>query len=253
LAHDGEGFANTEVSRLLLGEVGWRPWLDLDAAPGIWAESWTRLLEAVRTGSPGNDEASYYAELERTGRGASFDALMAARVPAHAEGLAAVYDWSPVEHVVDVGGGTGTMLRMLLDAHAHLRGTLFDLPQVVAQVESGDRLDVVAGDVFETPLPRADAYLLSSIVHGWPDETAGRILERCAEAAGEAGRILLLEGLLAEPPTAAEASFDLFMLTLTGGRERTLDEFRRLAGAAGLELRRSIPLASGHALLELVR
>src|SRR6187401_1967059 len=56
-------YANTELSRLLLAEVGWRPWLDLDDAPGLWAGSWTRLLEAVRTGSSGRDEDSYYAEL----------------------------------------------------------------------------------------------------------------------------------------------------------------------------------------------
>ena len=61
------GYANTEISRLLIDEVGWRQWLDLDGAPGIWAESWTRLLEAVRAGSPGRDEDWYYAELARTG------------------------------------------------------------------------------------------------------------------------------------------------------------------------------------------
>ena len=45
-------YASTDVSRLLLDGAGWRSWLDLDGAPGVWAESWTRLLEGVRTGSP---------------------------------------------------------------------------------------------------------------------------------------------------------------------------------------------------------
>jgi hypothetical protein len=47
------GYANTEISRLLIDDFRWRQWLDLDNAPGIWAESWTRLLEAVRAGTPG--------------------------------------------------------------------------------------------------------------------------------------------------------------------------------------------------------
>jgi hypothetical protein len=42
------------------------------------------------------------------------------------------------------------------------------------------------------------------------------------------------------------------MLTLTGGRQRSLEDFRRLAGGAGLELRASDALPTGSSLLELV-
>jgi hypothetical protein len=251
-AEESGGYANTDLSLLLLDEGGWRPWLDLDDAPGIWAESWTRLLEAVRTGSPGRDEGWYYEELGRTGRAPSFDVLMAAQVRANAQQVAERYDWSSVAHVVDVGGGNGELLRILLAAHPHVRGTLFDLPQVVARVERADRLEVVAGDVFDDPLPSGDAYVLSQILHGWPDDRAAQILARCAEAGADGARVLLVEGLVSEPPTADEAGFDLFMLTLSGGRERTLDEFRRLAESVGLALRSSQLLSTGSSLVELV-
>jgi 2,7-dihydroxy-5-methyl-1-naphthoate 7-O-methyltransferase len=244
-------YRNTEVSRLLTDEAGWRPWLDLDGAPGVWAESWTRLLQAIRTGSPGRDEAWYYAELAHTGRAASFDALMAAQVHANAQEIADRYEWTSVGHVVDVGGGTGEMLRTLLAAHPHLRGTLFDLPQVVADVEPGERLDVVPGNFLDEPLPRADAYVLSQILHGWPDEGAARILSRGAEAAGDDSRFLLVEGVLAERPTAEETGFDLFMLTLVGGRQRTLSEFLQLAESVGLTIRSSQVLSTGDSLVEL--
>jgi 2,7-dihydroxy-5-methyl-1-naphthoate 7-O-methyltransferase len=207
----------------------------------------------VRTGSPGRDEGWYYEELVRTGRAASFDALMAAHVRANAQQVTAAYNWGSVVHVVDVGGGTGVMLRALLAAHPHLRGTLFDLPQVVTSAERAERLDVVAGNVFEDSLPRGDAYVLSEILHGWPDDGAARILGRCAEAGGDAARILLLEGVIPDRPTADEASFDLFMLTLSGGRQRTLDEFRRLAESVGLAVRSSLLLATGTSLVELSR
>jgi hypothetical protein len=185
-AEEGGGYANTDLSRLLVDEAGWRSWLDLDDAPGVWAESWTRLLQGVRTGSPGRDERWYYQELARTGRAASFDALMAAQVRGNARQVADEYDWSAITHVVDVGGGTGGMLRTLLAAHPHLRGTLFDLPQVVAAVERVERMEMVAGSVFDDPLPRGEAYVLSQILHGWPDGGAAQILRRCAEAGGEA-------------------------------------------------------------------
>jgi 2,7-dihydroxy-5-methyl-1-naphthoate 7-O-methyltransferase len=246
-------YANTDVSRLLLDEIGWRPWLDLDEAPGLWAESWTRLLEGVRTGSPGRDEGWYYQKLVETGRAASFDALMARQAQPNAEQVAEAYDWSAVSHVVDVGGGTGAMLRTLLTAHPHLRGTLFDLPEVVAAAQRVDRLEVVAGDVFEDPLPRGDAYVLSQILHSWPDEIAAQLLTRCVEAGGDDVRILVVEGVVSDPPSASETSFDLFMFVLSGGRQRTLDEFARLAAAAGVELRSSQPLETGNVLLELGR
>jgi hypothetical protein len=250
-AEENGAYGNTEVSRLLLDEGGWRPWLDLDDAPGIWAEAWSKLLEAVRTGTPGRDEDWYERELVRTGRAESFDALMAAQAQANAEEIAEVYDWSRVEHVVDVGGGTGTLLRTLLAAHPQLRGTLFDLPRVVAAAEPAERLETVAGSFFDDPLPRGDAYLLSQILHGFPDDAARQILRRCLEAGDAETRILLVEEVISEQPTAREASFDLFMFTLGGGRQRTLDEFRRLAEPVGLVLRSSLPLATANSLLEL--
>jgi 2,7-dihydroxy-5-methyl-1-naphthoate 7-O-methyltransferase len=250
-AEDDGAYANTDVSDLLLDEAGWRPWLDLDGASGIWAESWTRLLDAVRTGSPGRDDVWYCEELARTGTGASFDALMAAQVRANAEQVAEAYDWSAVEHVVDLGGGTGVMLRTLLTAHQHLRATLFDLPQVVESAEPAERLDVVAGNFFDDPLPPADAYVLSQILHGWPDERAAKILRRCTEAGSDNVRILIVEGVIPDQPTAGDASFDLFMLTLGGGRQRTLNEFRTLAESAGLKLTSSELLETGNSLVEL--
>lgn len=244
-------YANTEVSLQLRDEAGWRQWLDLDAAPGVWAESWTRLLPAVRTGSPGRDEAWYYEELARVGQGEAFDALMAVQVAANAEHLASAYDWSQVERVVDVGGGTGGLLRTLLAAQPHLHGVLFDQPQVVANAQPAERLETVAGDVMADDLPSGDVYVLSQILHGWPDSGAETVLARCVQAGGHGVRVVLLEGVLDEPPTAAQAGFDLFMLTLAGGRQRSLADFRRLAQAVGLDLHAAERLATGSSLLDL--
>jgi hypothetical protein len=115
-------------------------------------------------------------------------------------------------------------------------------------VEPAERLTIVPGNVFDDPLPAADVHVLSQIIHGWPDAGAAQILRRCAEATPW---ILLVEGVLPERPSAGDASFDLFMLTLTGGRQRTEAEFRRLVESVGLELRSTQALATGNSLIEL--
>ncbi len=249
--------ALNDVSRLLVEEAGWRPWLDLDGAPGIWTESWTKLLHAVRTGSPGADEDAFHERLAADPtRWDSFDELMAAQVSGTAAALASAYDWSPVEHVVDVGGGTGALLRELLHAHRHLRGTLLELPEVAAKArvtlaDAGldSRCDVVEGSYFDV-MPAGDVYCLSQILHGFPDEPAADLLRRCAEAGAPDTPILVLEGLL-DPDDAASTGFDLFMLTLGGGRQRTVDEFQALAGCAGLQLQSATRLDSGTDLVVL--
>ena len=131
---------------------------------------------------------------------------MARQVKANAVEVADLYDWSRVEHVVDVGGGTGEMLRTILGAPPHLRGTLFDLPRVVAVAEPAERVYTVGGDFFDDALPGGDAYVLSQILHGFPDDDAGRILGRCAEAGGADARILLVEEVITERPTAGEGA-----------------------------------------------
>ena len=250
-ARAADGYANNEVSLLLRDELGWRPWLDLDSVPAVWAESWSGLLTAVRTGSPGRDESWFYEELERTGHGESFDAQMAVEAASNGPSLAEQYDWSGVRHLVDVGGGTGVLAATILDAHPQLQATVFDQPQVVAHAVEHERLDFVAGDIFADALPRGDAYVLSRVLHGWPDDRAGEVLARCVESGGDGVRILVVDGLLSDPPAAREASFDLFMLTLVGGRQRTLDDFLRLGASCGLVLGRTFPLPSGSSLVEL--
>lgn len=249
--------ALNDLSRLLLDEAGWRAWLDLDGAPGVWTESWTRLLHAVRTGSSDADEQAFHTRLEaEPDRWDSFDELMAAQVAGTATALASAYEWSGAEHVVDVGGGTGTLLRELLRAHRHLRGTLLELPRVAAKARVAltaegltDRCEVVEGSHFDV-MPTGDTYCLSQILHGFPDAPAAQLLRRCAGAGGAETRILVLEGLL-DPDDATSTSFDLFMLTLGGGRQRTLDEFRALGRRAGLQLRSATRLESGTDLLVL--
>lgn len=90
--------------------------------------------------------------------------------------------------------------------------------------------------------------------HDWPDEQAMEILRRCAEAAGPAGRVVLVERVLDEQAPALEhVVMDLRMLVPFGSHERSAHEYAALAAATGLELRRVVPAGSGLSLVELIR
>jgi len=150
-------------------------------------------------------------------------------------------DWDNVHTVVDVGGGTGALLAEILRTHPTLTGTLVDLPRTVARAAQvfeaagvADRATTHAQS-FCDPLPAAaDLYLLKNLLADWPDAEASAILKRCAEAAGPAGRVVVLGGV--SPDDAPGSRSELLMLVLVGGKSRTLSEFRDLARRSGLEV-----------------
>lgn len=157
--------------------------------------------------------------------------------------------------VVDVGGGTGSLLAAILRARPTLRGVLVDLPRTVARsgeifqdADVAERVTTV-GQSFFDPLPAgADLYLLKSVPSDWPDREALAILRRCAEAARPAGRVLVLNGM--SPDEEGGPSPALLMMVLVGGRERSLAKFRELARAAGLEVHAAERQASGRFVVE---
>ena len=237
-------FALNEAARGLLGEANLLG-LDLDAFGGRMAYAWGTLLSAVRTGKPAYHEAfgaAFWDDLEaHPDLSARFDALMGPaghgtpdwRVLVHAA------DWDSIRTVVDVGGGTGALLAEILRARPEVRGTLVDLPRTVARSAEvfeaagvRDRVTTVAQSFFD-PLPSgSDLYVLKKVLGDWPDAEATAILRRCAEAARPSGRVVAFNG--AGP--GEEASEELLMMVLVGGRGRTLEEFRAMAGQAGLEV-----------------
>lgn len=156
-------------------------------------------------------------------------------------------DLSQRQVLVDVGGGRGTLLGELLEKAPAARGILFDLPHV-ADEQGGnlpERIDVVAGDFFESVPAGGDAYFLKHILHNWDDERATRVLQNCKAAKAEGGIVVVIDALL-YPDNRPDLArmMDLEMRVLCGGRERRKPEIRRLFGDAGLHLERAEELTT---------
>jgi hypothetical protein len=153
-----------------------------------------------------------------------------------AERLAAL-EWREDETVVDVGGGTGKLLRDLLERKPELRGIVFDLPEAGRhETALGDRITFVSGSFFEQ-VPEGDAYLLSKILHDWDDERAAAVLHTVRAAAPDEARLLVLDSVV--PPGNDPAGvkwLDLLMLVLQRGRERTESDWRALLDGAGFRI-----------------
>jgi len=249
----GEGLRDDHPGRA-------RRMLDVGSAVGRADLSFVHLLHSARTGEPAFPRQygrPFWDDLATDpARAASFDAQMAADVTADAPDIVAAYDWGSLGRVVDVGGGAGALLVAMLRAHPGLRGTVLDLPVAVAAAREAlaaaglaGRGDAVAGSFFEPLPPGAGGYVLSAIVHNWDDGGASAILRRCAEAAGTAGRVFVVEKIGAGGESI-RTGFDLRMLAYFGGRERTAAELTALAASAGLRRVATHP-AGAHTVLEL--
>ncbi len=166
---------------------------------------------------------------------AVFDAAMAGGRSNPAEELA-VLDWRDGEVVVDVGGGNGSLLRELLRRRPELRGIVLDLPETVRdETAFGDRLEFVPGDFFSA-VPPGDVYVLSGILHDWPDADAARVLATMRAAAPAHARLLINESVIRPGNDPDNAKWlDLLMLALAGGRERSEEQWRELLDGAGWE------------------
>lgn len=248
---DGRGaISNTPISDLLRRTQGSlrdqvrSSWQDV-----VW-DTYRRLPETLRTGEPAFDRAfgmpffDYLAAHPEIG--ARFDASMALMSMPENAALAAAYPFHGT--VVDVAGGRGGLISAILRKHGDVRGVLFDQAQVLQDVarllvaEQLDRCRLCPGDFFASVPAGGDVYVLKRIIHDWSDADAVRVLRVCGAALGANARVLVIDAVL-RPGNAPDPNkmLDVGIMALTGGRERTAEEFQRLFDAADLKLLRIIP------------
>ena len=228
-------FEHTDVSRKLL-EPGWSEFAHLFG--GVFFEA-TTDLDASTSAPPFPERfgAGFWEWLaQHPAERAAFDAAMAGERDGPAEGFAAL-EWRDGEVVVDVGGGNGALLVELIRRQPELRGIVLDLPETVRdEAALGDRIEFVAGDFFDS-VPPGDAYVLSGILHDWPDDDAARILRTIRRAASPHARLLINESVV-KPGNEADGAkwLDLLMLVLAGGRERHATQWRALLESEGFQV-----------------
>jgi hypothetical protein len=260
---DGHRFSLTELGQPLRADVpgSIRGWVRLSGRDYLW-RSWGNLTNAVRAGE--NSFRALYGtdvwawRVDHPEESALFDEAMRAATGSATAAILAAYDFGRFGTIVDVAGGSGTLLAAILAAHPQVRGVLFDQQHVVSGaapvLEAAgvlDRCEIVAGSFFTSVPEGADAYVLKWIIHDWEDEECVAILRTCREAMGPEAVVLVIERDLGPPNENPAAKIsDLNMLVMPGGRERTREEYAALFEQAGLRYVSTALATSGHAIIE---
>jgi SAM-dependent methyltransferase len=230
-------------------------------------QAWGDLMHTAKTGEtafehvfkmPGFEYLAQHPHKER-----AFSAAMASVTRTHNRAIVKTIPLSGARHIVDVGGAHGNLLTAILRRHKKLRGTLFDLPQVVAAApEAGfvsapeieARCELAGGDFFDSVPEGADAYVMKSILHDWDDDSSVKILANCRKAMAKDGRIFIVDYVIPKGNGPHPGKFmDVNMMALAGGKERTKEEFAALLKRARLKLSRVIPTDIPLSIVEAMR
>ncbi|KAM2276643.1 hypothetical protein ACFXTI_035047 [Malus domestica] len=243
-----KGYAQTPLSKRLLksGENSMAALILLESSPVMLAP-WHGLSARLRGNSNPSFEAVHGEDLwsfaaanpdhsKLINDAMACDARVA--VPAVIESCLEVF--KGLETIVDVGGGDGTTLRLLVETCPWIRGINFDRPHVVSVAHECDRIENVGGDFFYC-VPKADAAIIMWVLHDWGDDDCIRILKKCREAIpNDKGKVIIIEAVIEEDGKEdnkladVRLMLDMVMLAHTNtGKERTFKEWGYVLGQAG--------------------
>ena len=170
------------------------------------------------------------------------------------------YNFSSAKTIIDIGGGQGILLAMILSKHPHVKGKVFDLQHVVHGAKEiakeygvSERLDTVTGNFFESIPEGGDMYFLKSIIHNLSDDQCINLLRKIKSVIPEDGRILIFEPIIENNNQYSFAKlYDVQMLvSRNGGKERTRKEFEDIIFKSELKLNRIIQTAAPFSIIEL--
>ncbi|PGH15387.1 hypothetical protein AJ80_05571 [Polytolypa hystricis UAMH7299] len=261
-------YENNATSTLLLRDhwMQWHNWVDLygnqfyDMAKGI-----PESVQKTQTRSPAqinyDTDLNMFAYFNQQGWVPQLHRTLGGGATAQAPGILADYPWHEIasETVIDIGGGSGALIALLLRAHETMQGGIYDLPQVIDHAtpffhspegqfadlaERVPQENLIGGDFFKS-IPPSKVYTMKWTLHDWKEAEALTILRNIRKAIipGPKSRLVILESILADGRSSRLSRYaDMNMLIAIGGLERTENDWRDLADKSGWRIVRVMPL-----------
>ncbi len=228
-----------------------------------WNEkAWTCFIDSVRTGETPFKKAHGMPITDWLGKNPQAEKMLgeanALKAANSHRAIVDVYDFSGINTLTDVGGGFGVLIAEILSANPLMKGIVAEHPSIVQAAketirarEIQDRCEAVECDFFKEIPAGTDAYLMSHILHDWKDEECQVILKNCHNAMKPESKLLIVEMIIppGNGPSIAKL-LDLEMFVITGGRERTENEYKYLLESSGFKLSRIISTKEGISVIE---
>ncbi|KAK9067527.1 hypothetical protein SSX86_011638 [Deinandra increscens subsp. villosa] len=166
------------------------------------------------------------------------------------------------KQLVDVAGGLGANLELIVSKYPNIKGINFDLPHVIKDAPSKQGVEYVGGDMFQS-VPKGDVIFMKWILHDWNDSYCIKLLKNCWAALPDCGKVVVAEQVVPDPVSdnsysnevsKSATSNDMFMLIFSpGGKERTSTEYNVLAKEAGFTSMKTICRVSTLSIMEFYK
>ncbi|XP_047313635.1 caffeic acid 3-O-methyltransferase-like [Impatiens glandulifera] len=229
----------------------------------VLMESWYHLKDAVIDGGIPFNKAYGMTAFDYHGTDPRFNKVFNNGMSNHStitmKNILLTYTgFRGLSSLVDVGGGIGATLNMIISKYPSIKAINFDLPHVVHDAPPCSGIEHVGGDMFVS-VPKGDAIFMKWICHDWSDEHCLKLLKNCYDALPVNGKVILAECILPVAPDTSLATknvvhIDVIMLAHNpGGKERIQSEFEALANGAGFQGFKVVCCAYNTYIMELIK
>lgn len=230
----------------------------------VMMDMWYHLKDAVLEGGIPFEKAHGINSAEYLKKDARFCELFSSSMKSFnvtfMETILDIYDgFEGVKCLVDVGGGNGSILNMIITKYPAIKGINYDLASVVESSPSYPGIEHVAGDGFVTIPKGGDAIFMKWITHNWDDEHLLKLLKNCYEALPDNGKVIVVDMVVPETPETnvkAKSMLQnyLFMTSMSPqGKERTEKEFETLGKEAGFSHIRVACFVCNFSVVEFIK
>ena len=160
------------------------------------------------------------------------------------------------ESLLDVGGCNRSLIKKLANTLPNKRFGVFDLehnrqPALENCGEFNERIQFHSGNFFESVTPGYDAILMKNVIHDWNDEECEIILRNCSSALQGNSFLYICEYIIGRNGYIFNSNvYDILMMTIVTGRERTLDEYKVLLERSGFEFMEIYEDPTGYNLIK---
>ncbi len=234
-------------------------------------QPWGNLTDILKEGnsknySPTYGENSLFYLQDKPDELEVFNTAMTNFSNWHDLAIVNAYDFKPFKYIIDMGCGSGTFIKTVLEQNPSLKGTMFDVNINNTSVNKAikKRLFAKTGSFFNIDdIPcDCDLYTMKNVIHNFDIPQKQQILNTVATAMTsfsnssikpEQKRLLVIEYLLEEngvKKSSIAQWMDMHLFILNNGGELTLEQYKKIGLEAGLHLTKAIPTPIGRYIIE---